>query len=152
MKVKKVHGVNKSTANTNGLNQSDNFELIDNYYNTTSQKDDGQLVSTQTYYKIENMADYMNKEYSEMILKEKNYWLASRVCDNYNNQAYFGLSKVYDTSRISYHTMCISGFTDGGGINRAEFGLRPIVTIKNVKINACEGNNNENNMHTISLK
>ena len=137
-----------------GIGESDPFyktenELTNKTDNKESDNASGALTCKQTYYDFVNTPTTYckNEKFYELIFGTNSYyWLASRFVDCYSDWAEFGLRYVED-DYLGGDNMFISAYYPVF----SSCYLRPVVTLKsNIKITKCEGENNENNMHTLS--
>lgn len=141
-------GISSNSTQSQGIDVSDTYA---NYTdglttNSTLNTDDTGLTVTQTFYGWNPVsAEYFNdaNAYS-LLFSTGNYWLSSRsvYC---STSALFSFRYINNNKLDAYTMIHSNGYT-------REYSnyLRPIVIIdSNTKIQLCNGNNSENNKHTI---
>ncbi len=147
----KGSGIDTTEVKASGI------EVSDNGYTSPTTETSSKVTSltvTQTFYVFSNTPANYFKDYNESGSTVRDilfntgtaYWLASR-CVNCSSPG------------VNFCLRCVSGATLGGGgvfdSNGTTFNpacrLRPVVSLgSNIKIEACEGENNSTNMHEIS--
>ena len=147
----KGSGIDIAEVKTNGIGESDN-----GYTSPTTETSSkaSSLTITQTYYYFSNTPANYFKDYNESSSTVRDmlfntgtaYWLASRYVACTSTIAYFGLHCVGSADLGGYGLF----YSSGAAFNPA-YRLRPVVSLgSNIKIEACEGENNSTNMHEIS--
>ncbi len=148
----KGSGIDTVEVNIDGIGESDNGYISPT--TETSTKASSYLTTTQTHYYFNNIPANYFKDYNGSSSTVRDilfntgtiYWLASRYVACYSPYAYFGLRRVNSDSLGGANFFFSNGTTTGLADR-----FRPVVSLgSNIKIEACEGENNSTNMHEIS--
>ena len=139
-------GINTEETKKNGIGVSDN-----GYTNPTTETSTtaNSLTVTQSYYYFSNTprSYFDNSEVYDMLLNTGTYyWLSSRYVNCDTPDAGFGLCNIGDSGIGGYYT-----YASNNKVNSNLARVRPIVSLEtNIKIIACEDENDSTNMHQIS--
>ncbi len=148
----KGSGIDTTEVKTSGIGESDN-----GYTSPTTETSSKatSLTVTQTFYLFSNTPANYFKDYNEsssstvrdiLFNTGTTYYLASRYGQCGSSKGYFGLCCVAGAN-LNGSTLFNSSTTTYNSAHR----LRPVVSLgSNIKIEACEGENNSTNMHEIS--
>ncbi len=147
----KGSGIDTTEVKTSGIKVSDS-----GYTSPTTETSSkaSSLAVTQTFYYFTNTPANYFKDYDggnstvrDMLFNiETLYWLASRYVDCASDYANFGLRRVSGEDFRGYAL-----FRSSTATHNSAYCTRPIVSLRpNIKIEACEGENNSTNMHEIS--
>ncbi len=147
----KGSGIDTTEVKASGIEVSDN-----GYTSPTTETSSkaSSLTVTQTYYVFSNTPANYFKDYNESSSTVRDmlfntgtvYWLASRYVFCNSTNASFGLRYVSGATLNGNYL-----FDSSGTAYYPAYRLRPVVSLgSNIKIEACEGENNSTNMHEIS--
>lgn len=134
--MENTSGINTNTVNTDGITQSESY-YINPTTETASQTGVNGLTVTQTYYSLTMSNTYYDNNifYNLIHNTGKNYWIATRYVDTYNELAHFGIRFISNAIFAGDGLFLSVNFYFGDLQS-----LRPIVTLKsNMRIGLGDG-------------